>query len=318
MSRIIYARQYNIGLLGLERLHPFDSRKFGRAWRCLRKHFGKHLQEMAVRPPGPVRQEQLLRVHEAAYLERLRDPACVSAALELPQAGRLPGRLLDHAVLRPMRWAAMGSIVAAHEAMNHGLAVNLGGGYHHAGRERGEGFCIYSDIALAIDALRQENRLKPAHRIAYVDLDAHQGNGVCHLFAEDSRLFIFDMYNRDIYPCMDITARERIDCDVPLSTGCRDKEYLQNLTTRLPVFLDSISKTETVAFAIYNAGTDIYVGDPLGALGVSAAGVLERDLFVIRELRQRQIPTLMLLSGGYTRISYKLVADSVIAMLECA
>jgi len=215
-----------------------------------------------------------------------------------------------------MRWATMGTVVAARECLGHGLAINLGGGFHHAKPDGGEGFCIYSDIALAIDALRGEGLLGEEDRVVYVDLDAHQGNGVCHTLMSDKRVFIFDMYNRSIYPSYDSQARIRIDCDIPLMPTWREEDYLDELADRLPGFLDSISRTRRVGLAIYNAGTDVYAGDPLGQLNVSADGILRRDLLVMRELRQRGIPSIMLLSGGYTQASYKHVADSVIRIVE--
>lgn len=315
MARVVYSPHYNIGLFGLERLHPFDSRKYGRAWRRLRKHFGRSLSAMTVRPRRPATRELLLKVHSTKYLDQLRDARYVANALELPPARRLPGRLIDYCVLRPMRWATMGTVLAARECLDHGFAVNLSGGYHHAKPDRGEGFCIYSDIALAVQVLREEDRLGERERVAYIDLDAHQGNGVCHMFRDDRRVFIFDMYNSQIYPSSDLVARERIDCDIPLTSVCREQEYLRELRRRLPGFLDSISQSERVGLAIYNAGTDVYVDDPLGLLNLSAAGIRERDRFVVDQLRERNLPTVMLLSGGYTRVSYQLVADSVIELL---
>ena len=210
----------------------------------------------------------------------------------------------------------MGTIIAARECLDHGLAVNLSGGYHHAKPTGGEGFCIYSDIALAVHALRADGLLAEHDRIAYVDLDAHQGNGVCHAFMDDRQVFIFDMYNATIYPSDDTEARDRVDCDVRLTSNCHETEYLRELTGRLPGFLDSVSRSQRIGLAIYNAGTDVLIDDPLGRLNVTADGILQRDLFVVQQLRQRSIPTVMLLSGGYTRDSYRLVADSVIRLIE--
>jgi histone deacetylase 11 len=316
MPRVVYSRHYNIGLFGLERLHPFDSRKYGRAWRCLERHFGDSLPRMWVRPKRPIRRDELLAVHKSSFLDRLRDPKYVAGALEVPPVRYLPGWLVDRCVLSPMRWACRGTIIAAMESIDHGFAVNLSGCYHHAKPADGEGFCIYSDIALAVHSLRTKGLLAENDRIAYVDLDAHQGNGVCHTFMDDKRVFIFDMYNSTIYPSYDSDARDRVDCDIRLTSNCQEQEYLGELEDRLPRFLDSISQSQRVGLAIYNAGTDVYADDPLGQLNLSAESILRRDLFVVQQLRQRGIPTVMLLSGGYTQVSYKLVADSVIRLLE--
>lgn len=314
MLRIVYSPQYNFRLFGAERLHPFDAKKYGRVWRCLERHFGDALPGMSLSAERPARHEDLLTVHTASYLDELRQPKYVARAIEVPPAQYLPRWLIDRCILRPMRWAAMGTVVAAREALRSGLAVNLGGGFHHAKPDSGEGFCIYSDIALAVGSLRTEGLLAEDARIAYVDLDAHQGNGVCHAFLRDSSVFIFDMYNANIYPAHDTEARERIDCDVRIASGCDDAEYHYQLKHRLPGFLDSITRDQPIALAIYNAGTDVFEGDPLGGLNLSAGAILRRDEFVAQELRQREIPMVMVLSGGYTKASYRLVADSVIRL----
>lgn len=153
--RLVYARQYNIGFWGIERLHPFDSRKFGRAWRLLREHFGRELNRCWIKPPRPVNRTDLLSVHTEAYLRRLRDPSLLAKVLEVPLLRRLPGWVIDWLVLRPMRWATMGTIVATREAMDCGLAVNLSGGYHHASPDDGHGFSAYADVGLAIHDLRR-------------------------------------------------------------------------------------------------------------------------------------------------------------------
>jgi histone deacetylase 11 len=313
--RIVYSRHYNIGLLGFERLHPFDSRKYGRAWKQLRRWFGEDLGRFALRPPRAISKAELLTVHTAAYLKRLRDRKFVAGVMEIPQLRHLPGWLINWCVLRPMRWATMGTLLATREAMDHGLAVNLSGGYHHASPEFGHGFSAYADVALAIAALRKSERLGEKDKVVYVDLDAHQGNGVCRSFLKDSRVFVYDQYNQNIFPA-DILAQRRIDCDVPLYQGCHEADYLAALRKSLPVFLDSICRSGDVKLAVYNAGTDIYAADQLGGLNVSPAGILERDRFVLNELTQRQVPTTVVLSGGYSRESYIFVAEMVGYILE--
>lgn len=315
MPRVVYNRHYNIGFYGLERLHPFDSRKYGRAWKRLRRHFGPLLGQWHLDPTRAANRDELLLVHSAEYLARIREPKYVAGALEVPQLRYLPAWAIDWHVLRPMRWATRGTLLAARAALDHGFAVNLSGGYHHAKPERGEGFCIYSDIGIAVAALRRDGAIRETDRIVYVDTDAHQGNGVCHTFMSDARVFIFDMFNCRIYPMFDVQARKRIDCEVAITSACTDSEYMRELRNRLPGFLDSVSHGP-VGLAIYNAGTDVFAGDPLGGLNISASTIRERDLFVVGELRKRKIPTAMVLSGGYTQSSHQLVADSVIALLE--
>jgi histone deacetylase 11 len=215
-----------------------------------------------------------------------------------------------------MRWATQGTIIATREALQHGLSVNLSGGYHHAKPNGGEGFCIYSDIAIAVHSMRDESLLAPDARVVYVDLDAHQGNGVCHAFRNETRVFIFDMYNSTIYPSYDTDAQARIDCDIRLTGNCSEGEYLAELKGKLPGFLDSVGESTPIGLAIYNAGTDVFKGDVLGGLNVSAEGIAERDAFVVDQLQQRRIPTVMLLSGGYSSVTYKHIADSVMNLIR--
>lgn len=309
--RIVYSPNYDIGFFGLERLHPFDSRKYGRAWAALREEFGRRLRNDHVAPEKPAGRDDLGSVHLGAYLDGpLRSPAYLARALEVPPIARVPGWLTDWRVLRPMRWATAGTVRAAREALRTGMAFNLSGGYHHASRDRGEGFCVYADVGVAVTLLRDEGRLGADDRVVYIDLDAHQGNGVARVFADDPRVFLFDVYNELIYP-RDAHARRRIDCDLPIPPGCDDGRYLPLIRAELPRFLDAVSRARRPALAIYNAGTDIFGGDPLGYLRVSAEGVLARDQFVLAQLTERHIPWVTLPSGGYTRESYQLIARTV-------
>jgi histone deacetylase 11 len=314
--KLVYSRRYNIGFLGVERLHPFDSRKYGKAWRKLGRDVKALRNRAWVRVPRAASWGELAAIHTGEYLNRLNDRLELSWALEIPPLRRVPAWATRWVVLRPMRWAVMGSLVAARAALAHGVAVNLSGGYHHAKPDRGEGFCVVNDVAFLVHGLRAEGRLGPDDRVAYIDLDAHQGNGVCHHFRGDNRVFILDAYNPRIYPAFDHTARDRIDCPVPLPADCTGAEYLDLLAGALPGFLNSISHNSRVALAVYNAGTDVFAGDALGGLNLAAADVLARDLYVVEQLRERNIPVVMLLSGGYSRASYELVADSVAEMLR--
>lgn len=313
---VVYSSHYNMGLYGLEKLHPFDTKKFQRAWDLLQREFGRKLPSLHVDVDRPITDEELLTVHTAEHLERMRDPKALAKAFEVPQVELLPIALLEHGFLTPMRWATRGSVIAARQALSRGCCINLGGGFHHAKPDRAEGFCLFSDIALMVSQLRADGSLSADARIAYIDLDAHQGNGVCHQFLQDSQAFIFDMFNGDIYPTSDRIAQDRIDCKVPLPIGCTGEDYLRQLQSRLPSFLDSISKSGVVGLAIYVAGTDVLAGDDLGLMSLTAESILQRDLFVVEQLRSRGLPTVMLLGGGYTSESHRLVATSVASILR--
>jgi histone deacetylase 11 len=202
------------------------------------------------------------------------------------------------------------------EAITKGLAMNLAGGFHHAKPDSGEGFCVYSDVALAVQQLRNEGAIVPGQRIIYADLDAHQGNGVCHQFRHDKDVFIFDAYNESIYPSHDFEAQERIDCRLPLEQGCSGTLYLEKLQSKLPGFLDSVLGKDRSAIGVYNAGTDVFADDPLGRLKLSSSDILNRDLFVVRQFRSRSVPLVILPSGGYTKESFRLIANTAAALIN--
>ncbi len=298
--RLIYSPSYNLGFPGWQRLHPFDLRKYGRAMAVLLQSGA--VTRADVDEPRPVNEADLLRVHTRAYLDRLRDMAYVAAALEVPQAARLPRAIVERFVLRPMRWATGGTILAVERALLHGLAINIGGGFHHASRDRAEGFCIYCDIALAIEAAQRGGL---SGTILYVDLDAHQGNGVERVFVDDRSVAVLDAYNSFIYPC-DQDAKRAIRWDVPLRPMTGGTEYLEKVRSHLEWALHEVKPV----LIIYNAGTDILAGDPLGGLDVPYDAVLERDRLVLDAAVGRSIPCAMVTSGGYTEQSHRLIAET--------
>lgn len=316
--RIVYDRRYNLGFPGAQRLHPFDLRKFARAWKVLSATLGDRLRELHLRVPRPASDDELLLVHTQEYLHALRQSAAVAEAIEIPMLRRAPWWLLDRFVLQPMRWATAGTLVAGRAALEEGLAFNLGGGYHHAKPGRGEGFSIYNDIAVLIRVLRSEGRLLDGSRVLCIDLDAHQGNGVAWCFRDDPTVFLFDMHNGEIYPIWDVAARERVDCLIALPMNCGGAEYLDRLKAELPPFLASVRRSAPVALGIYNAGTDVLAGDALGGLALSMEDVLARDRFVLAALREHGIPAVVLTSGGYSEQSYQAIARTILATVQDA
>jgi histone deacetylase 11 len=310
--RIVYSPKYNIRFLGLEKLHPFDSCKYANAWQHLLGLFGNSLENLRITPTEPVSSEELLTVHTPEYLKWLKNSIYLAKALELPELSIVPRFLLEKHILYGMQLATKGTIIAAQWALSNGIAVNLSGGYHHASSEKGEGFCIYSDVAIAINSLRQSELLQPDDAVMIIDLDAHQGNGVERVFSLDKSVHILDMYNQNVYP-QDWWAVARIDCDIPLNSHTKDEEYLDILYKKLPAFIEQVEKPK---IAFYNAGTDIYEEDSLGGLSISKQAIFERDKFVFDTLTKAGIPWVMVLSGGYTKQSYLLVAESVAYMLK--
>jgi histone deacetylase 11 len=309
--RIIYSPEYDISAFGLERLHAFDARKYGRAWALIREQLGSEACRIRIEPSAPVSDDDLRLVHTHAYLDSLASSSVVARALELRVAAMIPNRVLRAAVLEPMRWATAGTILAtAHALESSSLVMNLGGGYHHAFRDRGEGFCLFADVAVAIAVQRREARIAADDAIAVIDLDAHRGNGLASITAADPAIHSYDMYNFQVYPgLIPDWIPETNPFSIPIRAGTQDAAYLGELRESLPRFLDSLGKPRV---AIYNAGTDILAGDRLGGLRVSAAGVEERDRFVSDLLIERDIPTAIVTSGGYAAESHRLIADLAI------
>jgi histone deacetylase 11 len=313
--KFVYSPRYDLSMMGLERLHPFDAHKYGRAWALLEKKLNGDLQRYWIEPKQAASDDLLLRIHTPEYLASLRSSATVARALELWPARFVPNSLLQSGALTPMRFAVQGTVLAAELALkNRGMVMNFGGGFHHAFRDRGEGFCIYADMALAIAEQRTAGRLRADDPIMVIDLDAHRGNGFAEIVEPDSAVRVFDVYNSQIYPGLlphwDPDTKPFI---VPVLPMCNDQDYRQILTTDLPKFFDHVG---TAKLAFYNAGTDIVAGDPIGRFDVSPEGVAARDRLVIDMLASRNIPTVILPSGGYTRISHKLIAEMALYLVQ--
>ncbi|KAI3468134.1 hypothetical protein Pfo_024797 [Paulownia fortunei] len=299
---LIYSSSYDIAFLGIEKLHPFDSSKWGRICRFLIAE--GFLDKKHIVEPQEAKREDLLVVHSESYLDSLKSSLNVSTIVEVPPVAILPNCLVDKHVLYPFRKQVGGTILATKLAKERGWAINVGGGFHHCSAEKGGGFCAYADISLCIYFAFIRLNIS---RVMIIDLDAHQGNGHEKDFSDDRRVYILDMYNPDIYP-FDYEARRYINQKVEVVSGTATNEYLSKLDGALKVAADAFDPE----LIIYNAGTDILDGDPLGRLKISPDGVATRDEKVFMFARERDIPLVMLTSGGYMKSSAKVIADSII------
>lgn len=231
--------------------------------------------------PQPAPVADVLLVHTESYVTRLRAGALT------PRELRRLGLPWSKALVRRSFLATGGTISAARTALVYGIASNLAGGTHHAFPERGEGFCVLNDVAVAIRTLRRDNLIEHA---AIVDLDVHQGNGTATIFEGDARVFTFSMHGAKNYPVF--KARSTLDVELPDGTG--DDEYLRTLAGHLPrVF----ARRPDIVF--YLGGADPYAGDKLGRLSLSIAGLRARDEFVLSECSARGLPVVTVMSGGY-------------------
>lgn len=310
--RVVYTPHYDIHFYGIERLHPFDSRKYSRAWHTVLENLPEKLKKVTLPPPHPATEEDLLLVHTRAYLDELKLITYLVRALEFPALKLFPYGLIKQRLIGPMLWATQGTITAAFEALQHGIAVNLSGGYHHASAARGEGFCLFADVPIAIAKLRQSGLLAEDDHVLIIDLDAHQGNGYARVHHGENSLYILDMYNQQIFPGDD-HARRRINRPVRLLAGTDTETYLKQLRHHLPA---ALKDGGNIKLAFYIAGTDIYEHDQLGLMKVSEEGIFERDKFVFDTLTAAGIPWAMVLGGGYSSASYRFIARSVRYILD--
>jgi histone deacetylase 11 len=302
MIPVVYHPCYNITAFGLERLHAFDSRKYRRIRDALIER-GLRRSNDFVRPKMVSRRE-LLEIHVPEYLRSLRSSQALARILEVPVVRLLPGWVIDWRILRPMRYAVGGTILACRLAVKQGVAINLGGGYHHAAAGWGGGFCVYADIPLAAKLLHDRGQ---ARKVLVVDLDAHQGNGTAAVLQDWPWAVTFDLYERDIFPA----RKELEDYAIPVGPGLTGREYLDVVQDTLPAALDAVRPD----LLIYNAGSDPFIEDPLARFRLAAGDLAERDLMVVTTARERGIPVAMVLSGGYSAESWRIHTDGIEGIL---
>jgi histone deacetylase 11 len=299
---LVYSPRYNITACGIERLHPFDSVKYRRIHDWLIRQ-GLRKPGDFLEPGLPTRAEMLL-VHTPEYLLSLRRSLVLARILEVPLVAVLPACFTHWRVLRPMRRAAGGTVRACRLALEHGLAINLGGGYHHASGARGGGFCVYADVPLALAGLQREGRIGSA---LVIDTDAHQGDGTADAIRPWGWARILDLYEERIYPRTKVAE----DAAVPLPPWTNGAEYLDALYEHVGPALERWRPD----LVVYNAGSDVLWSDPLSSLMLTAEELGERDLYVVTAVRERGLPLAMVLSGGYGPASWEAHARSIEGIL---
>lgn len=279
MMRVSYHPDYWIQL---PERHPFPMGKY----RALHKIL---LEEDLIRPDGVHVPEEcdardLQLVHTRTYVER-----ALSGALEEGTEKRI-GVPWSPALVRRSRLSVQGTLDAARMALEDGVAANLAGGTHHAHAGRGEGYCVFNDVAVAIRVLQREHKIA---RALVVDLDVHQGNGTAAIFEGEESVFTFSMHGAKNFPL----RKERSSLDLGLPDRFDDDAYLAVLREHLSGVLER-ARPDLV---VYLAGVDVVQGDRFGRLAMTPAGVAARDRFVLEAVKARGAPLLLLLAGGYAR-----------------
>ena len=221
-------------------------------------------------------------VHDPAYVD------AVANGTLLREAQRRIGFPWSPQMVERSRRSVGATIAASRAALEDGVAANLAGGTHHGFADRGEGFCVFNDVAVAARVLQRDRQ---AGRITVVDLDVHQGNGTAAIFAGDETVFTFSMHGEKNFPF----RKETSDLDVALADGTGDDDYLELLRSHLPQVLNRHQPD----FVFYLAGADPYEGDRLGRLKLTIAGLRTRDEIVFDTCRRAGIPVTVTMSGGY-------------------
>jgi acetoin utilization deacetylase AcuC-like enzyme len=272
---IVYAPGYHIDI----GTHVFPTRKYQLLHDRIR---ASHANAVFVEP-HPAEWEQLATVHTVEYLTRLQTgdfDVNELAQLEVPWSPD---------VVEGFRLMTGGTIEAAWLALETSRAFHIGGGFHHAFPDHGEGFCLFNDVAVAIKLLLAQGAID---RVAVIDLDVHHGNGTAFIFENEPHVFTFSMHQQHNYPVF----KPRGSLDIGLPDGATDDLYLARLREALPQVVGVAPQ-----LAFYLAGADPYEDDQLGGLALSKAGLCQRDRLVLDACAAAGIPVAILLAGGYAR-----------------
>jgi acetoin utilization deacetylase AcuC-like enzyme len=233
--------------------------------------------------PEPVVEDWITRTHEPDYWHRLKNMLLTDK--EMRRVGFPLTRELVHREIT----IAHGTMLCAEFALKHGVAMNIAGGTHHAFTNKGEGFCLLNDIAMASNYLLAKNLVK---KILVVDLDVHQGNGTAQIFRDDSRVFTFSMHGANNYPLQ----KEVSDLDIGLPDFANNEFYLSTLEVNLKNLIQQVEPE----FIFFQSGVDILDTDKMGRLGVSKSGCKTRDRIVFESARLNRIPIVASMGGGYS------------------
>jgi len=250
--------------------------------------------------PREISGEDVLRAHTAGYIHKLKSGKLSEEEIITMEVPYSPA-LVESSFI-----CCAGTLTAVMEAVERGCAFHLGGGFHHAFSDHGEGFCVLNDIAVGIRAIQAE---RPAVKVLVVDCDVHQGNGTAAIFRKDDLVFTLSIHQENNYPYF----KQQSDMDIGLEDGTGDEAYLEKLRGALPGIMDSFRP----GLIVYVAGADPYARDQLGGLALSRKGLRERDNYVLRAAKDRSVPIAVTLAGGYAFNRQDTVEIHLNTLKEC-
>jgi acetoin utilization deacetylase AcuC-like enzyme len=296
--KLVYHPGYDLNL----GLHVFPSQKFRLIQLQLLRDGIAEPEDFVL--PQEATDEDLLRVHTAEWIEKLRKGTLTASEimkLEVPYSPEMA---------KAVWLAAGGSILAGQLALRNGFGCNLGGGFHHAYANHGEGFCAIHDVAIAIRRLQADGAIKKA---MVVDTDVHHGNGTAHIFRNDDSVFTLSIHQFNNYPA----HKPPSNVDLHLADRVEDDEYLEMLIPAVSRSLEEF-RPEIV---FYVGGADPFCEDQLGGLMLTKKGLKERDKRVFAEARKRGVPVATTLAGGYARQvedTVRIHVNTIVAAQEVA
>jgi acetoin utilization deacetylase AcuC-like enzyme len=274
-----YSDQY---VLPLPEGHRFPMAKYA----MLRDALVAHLPDIQLLQAPRASDAELLRVHTPDYVRGIADGSVA------PSVTREIGFPWSEAMAERARRSVGATVAAARSAMRQGIGANLAGGTHHAYADKGGGFCVFNDVAVAARVLQAQHQREGRDlQVAVVDLDVHQGNGTAKIFQDDPSVFTLSLHGEKNFPF----RKEAGDLDVGLPDGTRDADYLAALDAAL-LELDRRCQPQLVFFL---AGADPHEGDRLGRLKLTFAGMQARDQRVLDWCLARRVPLVLLMAGGY-------------------
>lgn len=270
----VYSEKYTVNLGE----HVFPVQKYRMVYQRLARE-GLITPDNLFLPTFPEKRDLLL-VHTLEYLRDLENLSFSPRTMfsEIP---------LTREITEAYKLFAGGTILAGQKALEKGMAIHLGGGFHHAFPSRGEGFCYINDVAVSIRRLQRDKLIEKA---LIVDCDLHQGNGTAFIFQEDRSVFTFSIHQENLYP-----MKEKSDLDIGLPDFTGDEEYSTKLSSELRQIWQSFEPD----VVYYLAGADPYEDDQLGQLKLTKAGLKKRDNWVISKCLEKKVPLVILLAGGY-------------------
>ena len=275
--RLVYSKDYAVDIGN----HVFPTSKYSLIKeRLLKEPVLKAKIDFVT--PRPASDDDILLVHEKKYLDKLKSGTLTKEEifrLELPYSKELVNAALV---------CCGGTILASEIAINDRLGIHIGGGFHHAFRDHGEGFCVLNDMAVAVKYLIKNRLIKKA---MVIDCDLHHGNGTAAIFAGDPNVYTFSIHQENNYPFF----KPRSNLDIGLRDRANDSEYLKALYDNIPKIVSDFKP----AFLMYVAGADPYKDDQIGALAITKEGLKKRDEFIFRQAINYGLPIAVVLAGGY-------------------